>query len=435
MRKIGTQTGYSLIELVVVIVVIGVIATIALRSLSTVTQVSRTEQTRHRLDKLVRACIGDPGTASSGIRSDYGYVGDIGSLPPTLEHLAANIDGLATWNGPYLADQLVAAGNDSLYRTDGWGKGISLSGVNLQSTGGPSTLTRALAAAESELLYNRVAITVTDLSGTPPGEIFRDSVELMLTMPDGSGGIAVRSIHPGGDGLAVIDSVPIGLHLLQTIYLPTADTLTRRINVDPGRGYVGRVQYFADVWGGGSSSSQITLLAASFDSDADGFVFVDDAFRSTAQPDYADGNYDASGGATGGGLRTVIGGVNNSDILDMSGGWQNTFVLSDDLAVTISLNVRIVMDKQYSPDEYGEALLSVDGVLFGISSNDYLHRLYGDGTSGSDVTTGWLSLQVSPGILSAGTHTITIGGFNNKKTHRNEETEVFFDDVLVTAQS
>jgi hypothetical protein len=36
---------------------------------------------------------------------------------------------------------------------------------------------------------------------------------------------------------------------------------------------------------------------------------------------------------------------------------------------------------------------------------------------------------------SAGTHTLTIGGFNNKKTYFDESTEIRIDDVVVETVS
>ena len=57
-----------------------------------------------------------------------------------------------------------------------------------------------------------------------------------------------------------------------------------------------------------------------------------------------------------------------------------------------------------------------------------------NGNGGSALTSGWVQLTVDLGVLSAGAHTLAIGGFNNKKTYRDERTDVFIDDVVLTAQ-
>ena len=63
------------------------------------------------------------------------------------------------------------------------------------------------------------------------------------------------------------------------------------------------------------------MLAASFDSGADGFAYADDAFRGTAQPDYASGAWIASGGHQGGALQVSLGGIDTEIVTGMSGGW------------------------------------------------------------------------------------------------------------------
>jgi len=83
--------------------------------------------------------------------------------------------------------------------------------------------------------------------------------------------------------------------------------------------------------GGGGPSGPI--FDVHFDTTADGFTYVDDTFRGTSKPNYASGNYIASGAYTGGGLRVLIGGVNSQNIQNMSGGWRRSFTLAAPLRV------------------------------------------------------------------------------------------------------
>ena len=76
------KEAFTLIELVLIIVIIGIIGTIAMKSMQPAVERSRFEATMQEMDLLVQAVTGDPNQIQDGIRTDFGYVGDIGSLPP-----------------------------------------------------------------------------------------------------------------------------------------------------------------------------------------------------------------------------------------------------------------------------------------------------------------------------------------------------------------
>ncbi len=174
-----------------------------------------------------------------------------------------------------------------------------------------------------------------------------------------------------------------------------------------------------------------TILSASFGTGSDGFTYVDDPFRVTASPAYASGAYSTTGGFSGGGLRVLLGGIDAAQVLNMSGGWRATFTLGAPGDVTVTLRYRLTQTSEYESDEYSDALVSVDGVLRGPGAADYLARIVGDGNGGIALTTGWQLVQVTLPGLAAGSHTVTIGGYNNKKTYLDEQTEILIDDVSI----
>ena len=268
LRKVDNRAGYTLIELIAVLVIVGILATVALKSLTAINQTSRYEETKQELDRLAWAVAGNPNLVSGGVRTDYGYVGDVGSLPPNLDALVTNPGGWASWDGPYLTDAHSFDGSTTEFARDAWGAPYAYSGgVTIVSSGGPSALSRRIAQSEDDLLYNRVSAVVVDLDFTPPGTVYRDSVRLALRCPNGTGGWTTALRTPLADGYARFDSIPIGLHELRLIYLPTGDTLTRLANVDPGESYHAQMQYFADVWGVDSSVGGATELEFVADSD------------------------------------------------------------------------------------------------------------------------------------------------------------------------
>ncbi|GJL65811.1 MAG: hypothetical protein NPIRA05_07820 [Nitrospirales bacterium] len=173
------------------------------------------------------------------------------------------------------------------------------------------------------------------------------------------------------------------------------------------------------------------LFESHFNGATDQFVFVDDPFRNTNQPNFSSGAHAPGQGFSGGALRVQLGGINNSTIRNMSGGWRRSFTLPADSNVTVVLRYKLTQASDYESDEISQALLSIDNRLIRVSSNDFLAQLAGNGNGGGPRTTDWVPVSIPVGTLSAGPHTITIGGFNNKKTFNNETTEVLIDDVSV----
>jgi len=169
------------------------------------------------------------------------------------------------------------------------------------------------------------------------------------------------------------------------------------------------------------------LTEAHFDSDDEGFVFLPDIFRSTSAAAYASGDYIAAGGYAGGALRVVLGGINDNIISGMSGGWRQTFTLAAKSKVSISFVYKLTMGQEYEPDEWSQALVSVDGTLYGEGGGENVAQINGD----SPVSTGWHRFHIDLGTLTAGTHTLIIGGYNNKKTFNDESTEIIIDDVII----
>lgn len=279
MRLTKNNYGYSMIELIVVIIIIGILASVAMRSMKTVSDTGRIEQTRDELDQLAWAVAGNPDLSSGGTRTDFGYVGDVGAMPPSLTALVINPGGYATWDGPYIRDDFYASTGsaESEYGFDAWGVNYGFSGVTIASTGGG--FTRNIANSTTDLLYNTVSAAITDVDNTPPGTIYKDSIKLVLTYPDGSGGTANVERYPTANGFTQFDSVPIGLHTLRLIYLPTNDTMIRKVAVNTGDDYYADLHYFANVWGdttgggGGGGIEYVSGTAQTTTGDCDRIEF------------------------------------------------------------------------------------------------------------------------------------------------------------------
>jgi len=115
----------------------------------------------------------------------------------------------------------------------------------------------------------------------------------------------------------------------------------------------------------------------------------------------------------------------------MSGGWRTNFPLSTISDVKVQFRYRLDHAANYEMDEYSEILLSVDSTLRATSGNDYIAKVTGDGQGGSLQSTGWQLADIPIHDLAIGSHDITIGGYNNKKTFTDEFTDIYIDDVTV----
>lgn len=163
------------------------------------------------------------------------------------------------------------------------------------------------------------------------------------------------------------------------------------------------------------------LLIADFDGCGDDFVYADDTFYGTNQPRYASGICSDTAGISGsGGLHLALGNVDTRHILDgISGGWTGGFRLSEPSEVEVGLDYRLVMT-QFDADECANVLAQIDN-----GPVEVLEELCGRGKD-----TGWKTITFMRN-LDEGDHTITIGGYNNKKTGQRELAEIYFDNLLI----
>ena len=169
------------------------------------------------------------------------------------------------------------------------------------------------------------------------------------------------------------------------------------------------------------SAVEVALLEADFTAGAEGFTYADGTLGGAAPQPYAAGAW------AGGTLGVTLGGLDNDDILDMSGGWTQSFTLTEAAPVTLSFDYSLTQGSEFEADEFSEVRYSLDG-----GAPVTVATITGDGNGGSAQTTGFQTYTTDLGTLAAGTHTITFGGFNNKKTYNDETTEVLIDNVLVT---
>jgi general secretion pathway protein G len=235
--------GFTLIEMIMVIVIIGILATIATINLGSTLETTKYEATKAELDALARAIVGSPETHVAGARSDFGYVGDVGALPPDLDALTAN-PGYATWDGPYISADF----DPDDFKKDAWGMGYVYFGATLRSVGSGSNIDKVFAPDVNDLLANTVYGCLLDAGGNPPGATYADSISIELPYPDGSGGIAIARVTPQADGYFTLAPIPMGNRVLRIVFVPEHDTTSIDISVCPGKATLINVTLTTDLW-------------------------------------------------------------------------------------------------------------------------------------------------------------------------------------------
>jgi hypothetical protein len=193
-------------------------------------------------------------------------VGDIGAFPLDLRALFENPGGFSTWRGPYLPPGFA---EDSVNRLlDEWGQPYTYDGgTTITSIGSGSPLVKQVARATSDYLINPFAGIVSDAADSPPGMIFKDSILISVTFPDGIGGYTKKTCVPDAAGVFRFDSLPVGTHALDIVYTPAEDTLLHYVTIlprhksDPPEKFFFAAPYFST--GGGCLGSGTIMLLPS----------------------------------------------------------------------------------------------------------------------------------------------------------------------------
>lgn len=259
----NNQLGFSLIELCVIIVIIGILSGVMMQSMTNTIDATRQAQTERELKLIAEAIVGDPQQTINGVRSEFGFVGDVGQFPTTLSQLYTNPGNLPTWDGPYLVP---ATTEDTVsWQQDAWGNSYTYSsGVSVSSSGGGSSFRVVLADSPADLLRNKIYGTLVDAAGATPGASKKDSVKLLIDLPAGVSGTITRQYAVDSTGAFAFDSIPVGIRKVRAIYTPANDTTTIYLSVLPRHRSTTRfpirlTSTFFSVYGGGCVNGSIIL--------------------------------------------------------------------------------------------------------------------------------------------------------------------------------
>ncbi len=242
MRK--ALKGFTLIEIIVCLAVFGVL-------LGTMIplgiQISFKRREQHSLDELATlkvAIAGDPQVVADGSRLSFGYIGDMGNLPASLEDLykkgsqpAFSFDSTkkigAGWNGPYIDPTIVehietlktdAFGNDYDYTTTPFTdstvgatvEGRIRSKGKDSTTGGDDDLSVEIFNSEAK---SKVVGSVENGSGNR-----LSGASVTMNYPS-NGSLTTSSALTDSNGVFSFDDIPYGIRSISITSGPSSSTI------------------------------------------------------------------------------------------------------------------------------------------------------------------------------------------------------------------
>jgi general secretion pathway protein G len=244
-RLKNKKLGFTLIEVIMVIILLGIVATMSIDSLTGSLTEDKVEATLQEMRAIRNAMVGDPTILTGGVRSNFGYLGDLGGIPTAVQGLSALVTnpGLPAWamnasvrigygwNGPYINN--VDSGND--ITTDAWGTAYvyspAASPPTLVSRGSDGAVGGTGTAADIT-----IQIPNNDYKATVNGVILTGGVQwsgdaqIEMNYPDGNGGLTqtLTTITAAANGAFSFTNIPLGMRSA-TAYVPSKAAPTTTI--------------------------------------------------------------------------------------------------------------------------------------------------------------------------------------------------------------
>ncbi len=226
------EKGLSLIEVIIILAVMVILVALLVPSTVQILTGARRNVTLDEMENLKKAMIGDPDLKTSGVRSSFAYLGDMGNLPSTLDDLVTqgaqpayafnSGKGVgAGWRGPYIT---LGPGSDAAsHRVDAFGNLYTYSITNYTNAQGQTVDANAVSLGADgvaggtgndedvtlETLVAETTATVTgygfDLSGNP-----LNTATVTMNYP-ASGLLTSPTTTTNSSGFYQFTNVPFGI--------------------------------------------------------------------------------------------------------------------------------------------------------------------------------------------------------------------------------
>ena len=231
-----SSKGFTFSEILIVVAIMGIVTSVALKNMGKSDDRANYEESLTELQELSRAIVGDENARSNGERTSFGFVGDIGNLPATLDALISRGSlGLSVldtskqisygWKGPYLESPFSSGSSD--FKTDGWGNAYIYSTTQYALAPGDTVVAKISSLGadgevggegydsdifieiKKDLVKSDLTGSVIEVSGNP---VLAATVRVYE--PDGFGGLTSKSTTTDAFGSYTITNVSQGIRAI-----------------------------------------------------------------------------------------------------------------------------------------------------------------------------------------------------------------------------
>ncbi len=232
MGAVKNRKGFTLVEVIVILAVIAILAAIAVPLALRIFQVTAEDATRTEMQNLKKAMIGDIGKLQSSVRTDFGFLGDIGRLPTG----PANLDELlvkgtlpawtfdttkqvgAGWKGPYITGAAAGEAPED-FKKDQWGNSYTYSDADFTNADGQLADGKITSAGPDgtfgtaddivlEILKSETTATVSGFIKDPNGNPAQ-SASVTINFP-ANGALTTSTATTDSTGRYSFSNIPFG---------------------------------------------------------------------------------------------------------------------------------------------------------------------------------------------------------------------------------
>ncbi len=214
------KKGFTLIEIIVSIAILSILAGVMVPLVYRVWESNEIAATRTRMADLKTAIAGARDLYQQGVRSHYGFVGDIGALPNNLDDLVIDTGAWPGWRGPYLGGGFNAAS----FRLDAWSNPIAYTVHATPLIVAGEEIAATLRSAGPDRLFGTADdidensdLTLQILSNDVwPTSLIQGNLNITLTAttdvtPNYSANLLVRYRNGAGWGFATTNCIPLSI--------------------------------------------------------------------------------------------------------------------------------------------------------------------------------------------------------------------------------